>query len=219
MPISMAQARRLCSQRELELVDASSPRNIRELSPARLKQKVTRARALRDKYRDLAKRQRLEARGKKRPQSRRPAQGNENTVRKAELFDEVLERFQSRVETVGDDGAGKQRTAKKRAAEQSTATKRGGAKKSTAKKSTARKGAARKSAARKGAARKSAAKTGPQAQEMAEPGTPGAAALKGARRRTAGAGRSDKMNQAIDRKRAAHTRSAGRRNQSKRDRR
>jgi hypothetical protein len=196
MAVSMVQARRLCTQRELELVDASRPQHMKELTPARLKQKITRARALRDKYRDLSKRQRLEARGKKRPQGGRPAQGNENTRRKAELFAEVLERFQA-----GLDRAERRET--------EPAAKRAGAKKGVAKR--ARKGA--KKRARKGAS------GGAQAREMAEPRSPGASAMKGARRRTAGAGRADGSNRGTDRSRAAHTRSAGRRGQAKRDRR
>jgi hypothetical protein len=58
MAISRSSAERLCSGPELELVEASYPANAKQLSPARLQQKIQRARRLRDKYRDLAKQQR-----------------------------------------------------------------------------------------------------------------------------------------------------------------
>jgi hypothetical protein len=94
MAISRTTAQRLCTKPEFELVEASFAPHVKTLSPARLRQKVARTRRLRDKYRDLARRQRLEARGKRSPQRARPAQGHDNTDRKATLFQEVLDRFE-----------------------------------------------------------------------------------------------------------------------------
>ena len=78
---------------EWPLVVSSLPAKIGDLSPARLKAKIDRARKLRDKYADLAKRQH------RRTQSKRSGQPNEKlnarTKRKAELFSEVLARYQS----------------------------------------------------------------------------------------------------------------------------
>jgi len=48
MTISIAKARSLCNKAELDLVTASSLKNLADLSTARLKQKVTLARKLRD---------------------------------------------------------------------------------------------------------------------------------------------------------------------------
>lgn len=95
MPVPRARALRLAAASERSLVESSFGRGLTELSDARLKQKIPRARTLRDKYRDLARRQRLEVRGKRRPQRRRPARGNENTVLKATIFDEALARLQA----------------------------------------------------------------------------------------------------------------------------
>jgi hypothetical protein len=98
MTVPKARALRLASASEKSLLNASFGRDPADLSDARLKQKVARARSLRNKYRDLAKRQRLEARGKRDAQRRRPAQGNENTLLKAAMFDEALERLQTEQE-------------------------------------------------------------------------------------------------------------------------
>jgi hypothetical protein len=52
---------------------------------------------LQDKYRDLARQQRGEARGKRRVKGTRPAAGNVNTVNKQMMFAEALERFQGQL--------------------------------------------------------------------------------------------------------------------------
>ena len=97
MSIKSSEAKSLCTANEFELVQASLPKRIKNHSLAVLRGKVRRARTLRDKYRDLARRQRLEARGKQVARGTRPAQGNERTMRKAELFGEVLERFEKQL--------------------------------------------------------------------------------------------------------------------------
>ncbi|TVQ57657.1 MAG: hypothetical protein EA377_00740 [Phycisphaerales bacterium] len=134
MAVSASRARTLCTASELNLVKWSSPRQIKSLTPAKLKEKIDRARKLRDKYRDLAKKQRGEARGKRKPTGRRPAQSNENTVEKAELFAEVLNRFQEAATKADASSAGSKKTStKKKKAAKSTS------KKNTTKKKTARK--------------------------------------------------------------------------------
>lgn len=95
--ISKKRARTLCTQREWELLSQSWNPELGRITPGRLRQKVQRARTLRDKYRDLARQQAGEARGKRAARSTRPAQSNQNTKLKAEIFDEALERFQSRL--------------------------------------------------------------------------------------------------------------------------
>ncbi len=59
MPNERATARKLLSSAEFELFEASRRDGICVLSAAELKRKVERTRRLRDKYRDLYKRQRL----------------------------------------------------------------------------------------------------------------------------------------------------------------
>jgi hypothetical protein len=207
MTISLAAARKLCTGRELELVEASRTSAMKEITPARLRQKVQRARALRDKYRDLAKRQRLQARGKARPSGRRAAQGNENTVRKAQLFDEVLGRFEARLEKVQAAGTGGASRSSKRDAG-GAAAKRKGAVKSAKPAKSARKTSAKSAKSARNTTEKST-------RPMKEPRTPGAAALKGARSRP---GRADAANKGSGRSKHAHTKSANRRSQQRRDR-
>ena len=93
MPITTREARQLATVAEWPLVVSSLPAKIGALSPARLKARIERARKLRDKYADLVKRQH------RRTQSKRSGQPNEKlnarTKRKAELFSEVLARYQA----------------------------------------------------------------------------------------------------------------------------
>lgn len=98
MPYTLTQARALLTSTELALFDASRAQPIKTLTPARLRGKVTRARALRDKYRDLYRRQSVSTRTA--PAAQRSAVGgdNERTQRKADMFAEVLTRFEDRVQ-------------------------------------------------------------------------------------------------------------------------
>jgi hypothetical protein len=150
-------ARRLCTAREYELVEASFPENIRQLTPSALRQKVDRARKLRDKNRDLLKRQRLEVRGKRAPRRVRPAQGTANTEKKADIFDEVMQRFQDALKQPAKKTAAKKTAAKKTSAKK-TSAKKTTAKKTTAKKTTAKKTTAKKTTAKKTTAKKTTAK-------------------------------------------------------------
>jgi hypothetical protein len=100
MAISKARARTLCNQREFEFVEKSWGKELNEITAGRLRQKVRHARKLRDKYRDLARQQVGEARGKRSPQSTRPSQGAANTKAKAQLFDEALGRFEERLSQI-----------------------------------------------------------------------------------------------------------------------
>jgi hypothetical protein len=225
MAISRSSAERLCSGPELELVEASYPANAKQLSPARLQQKIQRARRLRDKYRDLAKQQRGEARGKRQARSTRASRGNENTVRNAQLFAEVLDRLQ-KVRPAGgaavNSGAKKAATkagAKKAGAKKAGAKKAGakkaGAKKAGAKKAGAKKAGAKKAGAKKAGAKKAGAKKagGPAggAAQPAGPGRPGAAAMKGARQRPTGP--ADTRQKSA----RAHNRASNQRSQRRRD--
>jgi hypothetical protein len=224
MAISRSSAARLCTKPELELVDASAPARLRELTPGRLRQKVERARRLRDKYRDLAKRQRLEARGKRDAQRSRPARGNENTTRKAELFQEVLDRFEAQLaRTGGPKEGGAKRAGAKKAGAAKAGGKKAGAKKTGAKKAAGRRAGAGKAAARRTGAGKTgtqeaAASGGPARGEArpAPPARPGAAALKGARQRA-----SMEDGKVVGRRKTlqSHTKAANRRRQVSRDRR
>ncbi len=139
MAISMQKARSLCTQSELNLVKWSSPKQIKTLTPSQLKQKIDRARKLRDKFKDLSRKQAGEARGKRKPTGTRPAKGNERTVEKRELFEEVITRFENAMTKAEE-------------------TKAKAAKKSAAKKKTKKKAASKKKRASKSASNKSSKK-------------------------------------------------------------
>lgn len=96
MPTERTTARKLLSSAEFELFEASRRDGICVLSAAELKRKVERTRRLRDKNRDLYKRQRLAMReltGTKRGNS---GAANARTKEKAAIFQDLLTRFQAR---------------------------------------------------------------------------------------------------------------------------
>lgn len=82
-------ARPLCTVAEFQLFSASLADVVKSLTSAQLKAKVERARGVRDKYRDLYRRQRLEARA--RTGTKKGAA--ERTKKKIQIFDEALKRF------------------------------------------------------------------------------------------------------------------------------
>lgn len=100
MALSVSTARKLCTKAELELVLDSAAKAIGELSAAELRARIRRARTLRDKYVTLASRQRRVARGKQEKRGLRPSKSNDNTVRKQQIFDEVLGRFEARLQKI-----------------------------------------------------------------------------------------------------------------------
>ena len=98
MATTITQARPLLTAAELELFDQSRAEPIKALTLARLRGKVTRTRTLRDKYRDLFRRQTVAVRSAPGTKSRSPVGAdNERTQRKADILQEVLTRFEARV--------------------------------------------------------------------------------------------------------------------------
>ncbi|MFY1826788.1 hypothetical protein ACN47A_12790 [Myxococcus fulvus] len=87
----------LLTENEAQLVLASAPRNLMELSRRELRGRIQRARRLMDKYGGLATRQRREALGKRTPTRSKRAEGNANTRRKATYFRQALMRFEKRL--------------------------------------------------------------------------------------------------------------------------
>ena len=103
MAISIQKARVLATKAEFALFRASLPKTLKTLSVAALKRDVARARELRDKYRQLAKKQ------------ARVGKEGERTHLKAQMFDETLARFQAGLKAAqGAERAAK--AAKKKAA-------------------------------------------------------------------------------------------------------
>ncbi len=93
-------ARALCNANELALFEASLADSIEAHSAAALRDKIKRARTLRDKYRDLYKRQRLATRDRTGTKKGVRSDSNARTDSKARLFDEVLKRFQTRADAL-----------------------------------------------------------------------------------------------------------------------
>jgi hypothetical protein len=128
MPISVARAKSLCSTSELALVKSSTRREIAKLSAPKLRGSVERARKLRDKWRDQASAQRRKS---QKQLGARETDANARTAEKAQLFDEVLERFAARLaiaETAGSAAkprAGAKRFARSRAHRATRAEVRG----------------------------------------------------------------------------------------------
>jgi len=98
MAYNRSHARTLCSPAEYALFAASLADRIGELSVSQLKGKRERARKLRDKYRDLEKRQRLANRQRTGSKKGEGPGTNARTAEKAKLFTEALERFSARLE-------------------------------------------------------------------------------------------------------------------------
>jgi hypothetical protein len=90
MLIDIRKAARICTEKELALVETARGEALRSLSPRRLDVQIARARGLRDRLRDLADRQRRGAKG------RVAARSDAGTVEKEKLFGEVLRRFEGR---------------------------------------------------------------------------------------------------------------------------
>lgn len=236
MSVHHATARKLATQAEWTLLEASRAREITELTPARLTQKIARARKLRDKYRDLAKQQRGEARGKRNAKSTRAAEGNANTLIKQQMFAEALERFEERLEKVS---AKKETKAKPK----STANVKTKAKEATKAKSTPARGNGVRPQAKKTATKsakttaKKAAKTVTE-QAVAEPprndGAPPPPAASGSHiwgaeaqanstakqaqsEESRGTRKAQKLNHQSAEAHQGHVGSRGRRNQARRD--
>lgn len=159
MAFTRAQATGLLNASEMKLFDDSRANAMRGLTRTALAARITRARAARDRARDLLKRQRLAAR------KRGAGRGDDiaaRTARKEALLVEILGRFsEARKSAPAVASPAKARKAPaKKAAVKKAAAKKSPAKKATAKKAVAKKATAKKSTAKKAATKKSVAKKG-----------------------------------------------------------
>lgn len=96
MAFNRNHARPLCTDSEYTLFTASLADQLGELTAAQLRSKIQRTRKLRDKYRDLEKRQRLANRARTGSKKGDRPQTNARTADKAKLFDEALGRLEAR---------------------------------------------------------------------------------------------------------------------------
>ena len=95
MATSITQAKPLLTAAELELFDQSRAGPIKAFSAKQLAGKQKRTRTLRDKYRDLYRRQSVAARGKTTGVGA-TGDANARTQRKADIMQEMLDRFEAR---------------------------------------------------------------------------------------------------------------------------
>jgi hypothetical protein len=106
------QARQLSTASELALVSASYADSIGKLTKPALRANIARARRLRDKQRDLLRRQRLASRARTGTKHGARPDSNARTAQKAELFDQTLARYTQRLQALeaGERRAGPKRT-------------------------------------------------------------------------------------------------------------
>lgn len=107
--INLAEARELCTAVELKLFQSSRGKELNAQSAAQLKKSADRARKLRDKWRDLAHRQK---RATQKEQARRGTADKTRSVRKAQLFQEVFNRLDARLQKLNANGESPQSKAK-----------------------------------------------------------------------------------------------------------
>lgn len=223
MPIRTPKARQLATQPELKLYESSLRGAVTPFSAAQLRQRLTRARKARDKYAQLAKRQRREARGKAEPRGSRAAQGNARTLEKVQLFQETMDRFEKRIQVVEAKDAKKPAAAAKRTppGKKTVARKKAAAKRSAPKKATPKKKATSKKKAtrKKKAVGLSAWKTATRPKRKAATKKKAAAkkTAQKAPKKTEGAGAAQRKARAGVARTQRHVAARGRRSQAKRD--
>jgi hypothetical protein len=184
--VPRATARRLCTDREYAVVEASF--GARSLAPAVLRRKIVSARNLRDKYRDLGDRQRLAERGKAPGKPAREPSRTGNTAKKEQLFQEALDRLQKAAPATAAEPAGPARKATKAG----TRTAKRAPKKAAARKvkKSAAKKAARKAGGEDAPSRPAAKAKGGRAAGAGKAGSAaGAGGKAGKADRAAGAGK------------------------------
>ncbi len=106
--IKTPEATQLCTKSELELFSASLSRAVKGFSERELKQRIVLVRKARDKFRSLAEGQLRQARGKQDARGRRPSKSAQRTVRKVQLFDETLTRYEDRLRELQAQSASEQ---------------------------------------------------------------------------------------------------------------
>lgn len=166
MTIPRTTAKKLSTDVEFRLVDESFAPAIGELSAKGLAARIARARTARDKYRTLSERQNREARGRAAPRSTRPSASNLNTIKKQQMFDETLARYEKRAAQLGS-AASESGTPAAKAGGSSAARSGTTARKASTSPATARKNAASTAKASRTAKAAKAGDTAPKKKAVA----------------------------------------------------
>ncbi len=170
MAYNRKQVQAICSKSEYALFVSSMKGEVEKLPQARVQANIKRTRTLRDKYRDLHKRQRLATRERTGTKKGIKPDTNVRTEQKATIFAEALARLEDRLKAIKAEGrsAGKKATSKKAASKKSVskkATKKKATKKKVAKKVS--KKVAKKKVAKKAVRKKAPAKASRFVSEQA----------------------------------------------------
>lgn len=160
MAYQRTQAQKLLTAAELALFDSGRSTEIRKLSKPELRSKLERSRKLRDKYRDLYRRQRLAVRDASGTKAGTAGDANRRTQEKEEILAESVARFEARLAHIEKQEDREFEKAQKAASSKVPAAK--ALKKAVAKKSAAAKQSATvaKTAASSRAAKASKGKAG-----------------------------------------------------------
>lgn len=97
MPITRTKASQLLNQREMALYDDSRVNALRQLDGKALATRVTRARAARDRARDLVRRQKLASRSSTGSKRGNSGDANQRSKDKVELMADILDRFETKL--------------------------------------------------------------------------------------------------------------------------
>lgn len=84
-----SKARQLLTKKEFELVESGALENVKFHSAADLKENIELARKLRDKYRDLNRRQKAANKSQ-----------NPRTIEKAKIFGQLMDRFERQYKAI-----------------------------------------------------------------------------------------------------------------------
>ncbi|MGY0632862.1 hypothetical protein ACW7G3_01735 [Luteimonas sp. A478] len=164
MQITRAKAVALLNKGEMQLYDDSRHNPVRKFSVSQLDSRITRARSIRDRARDLVRRQKLASReitGSKRGTS---GAANQRSADKVEILADILKRFETQLTQAKKDARASAKdtaTSTRKAVKKATKTAAKSPARTVAKKAVpkvAKKTAARKTASK--AARKDAGATG-----------------------------------------------------------
>jgi len=207
MPYNRRTVRSLLSAKEMELFEESLTDSIGDLDRTTLRNRITRSRKLRDKYRDLYQRQSLDTRDRTGSKRGRSGAANQRSQQKQEIFAEVLIRFERQLDKLDRAEAREAERAHKAEIREAAAAARAERAKATK--------------ARKAAEGRKGSRTTPRSEGDDAPSAPG----KG----TAGRAKTYKSEKALATRNAqkldsparkkvqAHVRAQGQRNQAKRD--
>ncbi len=141
MAYTRTQAQKLLTAAELAIFDAGRTTEVRKLGKPELRSKLERSRKLRDKYRDLYRRQRLAIRDASGSKAGTGGNANLRTREKEEIFAESVTRFEARLAQIEQQEDREFEMAQKAAASKAPAAKV--LKKAVAKKSASTKQAAK----------------------------------------------------------------------------